>query len=261
MMLDDLMLVAPSRLATAMKLVSSLEPAGIGPLVEYVCHQQQNGELPPIDALLKSDHTLALGQLLFQGGPTHLTETSLKAKPFEFAKLHDGSDVQRGLWRAFMGRFVDAATQAGFNGDVGKGFAGAFGELHDNARLHSEAPQTAVMGYRWILGEFEMVVADCGIGVLESMRSHPDYGDLNDHGEALKVALSSGETRFGRGSGHGTGFDTVFRSLASLRGTLRFRSGDHSLELDGLSPSLINSSLRQRRHFQGFLASIICRPN
>jgi hypothetical protein len=211
--------------------------------------------------LLQSDHTFALGQLVAQAGPALLTDTSLKAKPFEFAKLHDGSPKQQGLWRAFIGRLIDGAMQAGFDGDAGKGFAGAFGELQDNACQHSQAPQTALVGYRWDEGEFEMVIADSGIGILASIRSHPDYRNLNDHGEALKVALSSGETRFGRGSGHGTGFDTVFRSLASLRGTLRFRSGDHSLELDGMSPNLINPSLRQRMHFQGFLASIICRPN
>jgi hypothetical protein len=105
-----------------------------------------------------------------------------------------------------------------------------------------------------------MVVADAGIGVLASLQTCPDYQHLAGHGEALNTALSSGETRHGRGSGHGAGFDTVFRGMASLQGSLRFRSGDHTLELNGVSPKLISPKLRQRQFFEGFAVSISCRP-
>jgi hypothetical protein len=104
-----------------------------------------------------------------------------------------------------------------------------------------------------------MMIADGGIGVLESLRSHPSYSHVQDYGGALRTALSSGETRFGRGSGHGTGFDTVFRNMASLKGFLRFRSGDHSLELTGISPRLVDAKLRQRAFVEGFQVSITCR--
>jgi hypothetical protein len=107
---------------------------------------------------------------------------------------------------------------------------------------------------------FEFIIADQGLGVLASLTTNPEYARLADHGQALQVALSSGESRHGHLTGRGTGFDTVFRSLAQLTGSLRFRSGDHSLEIDGSSPTLIGARIRQRASYRGLLVSIVCRP-
>jgi hypothetical protein len=127
-----------------------------------------------------------------------------------------------------------------------------------NGFEHSDRPQSSFVGYRWCSGEFEYVAADRGIGVLATLRQHPDYSDIHDMGTALRTALADGESRFGRQGTRGYGFHQVFLSLAQLNGFLRFRSGDQRLEIQGLGPDLAAARIAQAATYQGFLASIVC---
>ncbi len=159
----------------------------------------------------------------------------------------------------FQRRLQNAAEQAGFGRRVAPGLTGAFGEMADNAFRHSLRPLTAVAGYRWSEGIFEYVVADAGRGVLASLQSCHDYTDLQDSGDALRIALTEGESCLGRGAGRGRGFREVFLSLSNLNGCLRFRSGDHVLTIDGTSPDLSRAHLAQLGlEFDGFLVSVVC---
>lgn len=260
-LLDDLLLLPSPEVRKALSSAGPLRVVGIGPLVEYALHRRSGmASYPPVHEIVPSSVGERVNRTASGNGRFDLTNTSLEALPFEFAPLPDGTEVSGLMWRAFKNRLANAAVNAGFDKLTAKGLAGAFGELQDNARDHSDRPRTVITGYRWSTAEFEMIVGDAGIGVLASLRSHPDYQHVTEHGEALKTALSSGETRYGRGSGHGAGFDTVFRNIAGLQGSLRFRSGDNSLELDGVSARSIDSNLRQRQFFQGFAVSITCRP-
>jgi hypothetical protein len=259
-LVDDILLLPPNRVRSVLATIPRLSVECLGPLVEYAFHQRRLQDvLPPIDTLVTDSRTGGLHGVMANGSTS--IGTSLKPCGHEFNSPNNESPNGQLYWRAFVHRLKFAAEHAGFDGSTASGLAGAFGELLDNARIHSMKLESVVVGYRWCQGEFEMVVADAGVGVLESLRSHPDYRTISDYGEALKTALSSGETRFGRGSGHGTGFDTVFRNIASLSGSLRFRSGDHSLELDGTGLTLLNSKLKQRMYFQGFMISVVCRTN
>ena len=47
--------------------------------------------------------------------------------------------------------------------------------------------------------------------------TNPEYVYLRDAGEALKVAVEDGNSRFGRASGNGYGIGQVFRALANHR--------------------------------------------
>ena len=46
--------------------------------------------------------------------------------------------------------------------------------------------------------------------------------------------------------------------IANLNGSLRFRSGDHALVIDGHNPSLVPARLWQKPKIGGFLASVKC---
>jgi hypothetical protein len=72
----------------------------------------------------------------------------------------------------------------------------------------------------------------------------------------MEAALTEGTSRFGSESGHGYGFRPLFVGLANLKGSLRFRSGDHALLMDGTSPSLTTAQLAQKPPIDGFFASI-----
>ena len=91
---------------------------------------------------------------------------------------------------------------------------------------------------------------------MESLQRSATYASLEDHGKALEEALKDGTSRFGNDGGHGYGFRPIFIGLTNLKGSLRFRSGDHALLMDGTSPNLTTAKLAQKPNIDGFFASI-----
>jgi anti-sigma regulatory factor (Ser/Thr protein kinase) len=151
-----------------------------------------------------------------------------------------------------------AAEAAGFSNNTAAQFGAAVIELKDNVADHSMAIETGVLyfcaGHRW----FEFGVTDRGQGVLASLRTFPDYAGLANHGDALRLAVSEGGTRYGPGSRHGYGFRPIFPGLAGYRGYLRWRSGDHALVIDGRNPIESSGELLQKPMFDGLTLSLRC---
>ena len=162
------------------------------------------------------------------------------------------------MWTGFCLSAQQAATRAGFPKRIAAQLVAAIGELHSNIYEHSEAPGTGLVAYRARPCQFEFTVSDSGIGVLKSLRTGPDYAALRDYGEALRLTLASGISRFGSNSHRGHGFRPLFVGLANLNGALRFRSGDHALLIDGRNPSLTTARPAQKPDLQGFCVSVIC---
>lgn len=161
-------------------------------------------------------------------------------------------------WIRFGLAAQQAATNAGFQRKIAAQLTAAIGEFHSNVYEHSDASDTGIVAFHARPGRFEFVVSDRGIGVLQSLRSGPDYPNLTDHGEALRLTLTDGVSRFGANSGRGRGFRPLFIGLANLNGALRFRSGDHALLIDGRGPSLMMARPAQKAILQGFLVSVSC---
>ena len=82
-----------------------------------------------------------------------------------------------------------------------------------------------------------------GVGVLATLRGAPEYRGLSDHGEALRLTLTEGASRFGFQEGRGYGFRPLFAGLANRQGALRFRSGNATLRIDGTSPNLVSAQI------------------
>lgn len=135
----------------------------------------------------------------------------------------------------------------------------ALGELIGNISDHSEAAATGFVAFSADDRLFEFVVADRGIGVLESLRKSPVHIALSDQGAALSAMVQSGVSRFGSGTGHGNGFRPIFERLADMQGYLRFRSGDYALTLDGRFGDRLNLQLSQKPVLMGFFAAVVCR--
>lgn len=152
-----------------------------------------------------------------------------------------------------------AREVAGLPGNTSGQLAAAMKELENNIHEHSDAPATGILAFRAGRGTFEFVVADRGIGILASLRHNRKFRALADHGKALESALSDGTSRFGSNSGRGYGFRPIFIGLVNLHGSLRFRSGDHALLMDGTSPKLTTAQLAQKPTIDGFFASICCK--
>jgi len=140
-----------------------------------------------------------------------------------------------------------------------RGLIAAMMELEDNIHLHSQRWHDGVVGFRGTAADFEFVVADSGIGILQSLRASPAYQHLVGAGEAIQVALQDGNSRLNHEMpGHGYGFRDLFVGLANLNGYLRFRSDDHAFVIDGMSPSLMQGKLWQQARLQGLVASVVC---
>lgn len=161
-------------------------------------------------------------------------------------------------WISFGMVVQQAATRIGFARQVAAQLAAAVGELYSNIYEHSQAPETGIIAFRAHSDRFEFVVTDYGIGALESLRTAKEYEKLRDHGEALRLALADGVSRYGPDSGRGHGFRPLFIGLANLNGSLRFRSGDHALLINGQNPTLMTAQPAQKPSLKGLFISVSC---
>lgn len=161
-------------------------------------------------------------------------------------------------WASFRVEAHKAVLSAGFASQTAARLIGAMGEILDNVTEHSQAATTGLVAFDARSGSFEFAVADIGVGALASLKTNAEYAHLRDDGDALQCALTDGESRFGRAAGRGTGFSQLFKSLATLNASLRFRSGDHALTIEGKSPTLINALVAKKPRAVGFFTSVRC---
>jgi hypothetical protein len=254
-LLEDVMLLPPSKYE---EIVGRATVLRIGPLVEYAFHHY---EVAPATLRSRTDNQVVDSLLrVLTERMRSKADTSMKARPVEFFRSPQSPEgVEDPNWIAFCMRLIDAGVRAGLPKQFSQGLAGTFEEMTGNLLEHSERPESGVVGYAWRPGEFEYVVADAGIGVLDSLRQHQDYSWMADSGEALETAVCDGESRHGRRQLRGTGFHNLIYNIARRNSYLRFRSGDHSYTLDG-TKSLPVKQLQHCAPFQGFLIAVVCRP-
>ena len=232
----------------------------LGPVVEF-CLQQSavKDAVADLSELVQTDVVKEIRRGLSSSSSLATAGTSLTPLALESLQIsaNDGVFVVP-QWIAYSKRLQAAAKQAGFATGVTAQFVGAFIELVDNAITHGGTPNTILTAYSVQPGQFSYCVADNGVGILNSLRRCSHYSELNDYCSALETAVQDGESRLRNQPGRGRGFRQVQLSLASLSGSLRFRSGDYALELNGRNLTYISARLSQKAFLQGFAASISC---
>ncbi|HWK38915.1 MAG TPA: hypothetical protein VNR88_08370 [Hyphomicrobium sp.] len=169
----------------------------------------------------------------------------------------EADDVQR---NRFLFAARTAAETSGLVKPVAQSLTAALREMESNIHEHSDASSTGILAFQARPSAFEFVAADCGLGILATLREDEEFADLTDHGLAIHAALQENVSRYGRMSGHGNGFRDLFLGLAHLNADLRFRSGDHALLITGPQPELKTARLAQKAPFKGFLAAVRCQP-
>ncbi|MGJ5044160.1 ATP-binding protein [Bradyrhizobium sp. HKCCYLRH1062] len=227
----------------------------LGPLIEMV-QLARSGLLPPPGS----------APWLHQNGTEAILHAAVGGSQRWTTPYGDGSGFLRcdvlqtepKRWTSFQLEAHKAALAAGFASQAVSRLMGAMGEIVDNVLEHSEAAPTGFVVFGSRAGVFEFVVADDGVGVLASLRSSPEYAHLADEGDALQCALTDGESRHGKAAKRGTGFSTLFRSLVNMNASLRFRSGDHALSMQGTSPTLVTAHVARKPHASGFMTSVRC---
>jgi anti-sigma regulatory factor (Ser/Thr protein kinase) len=225
---DDLAFAADrGRLADGVPSSVRLSARELGPFLE-LSHLAEDGLIPSpqtgawlaLNSMTSLNHAMAEGRRQWMCRET---------RSIGFLRTEQQPPADTTAWTAFGLAAQKAAVAAGFSNTVAGQLVGALVAMQSNIYEHSEASQSGLLAFRAVAGVFEFVVADRGIGVLESLRSGVAHAGLIDHGTALEVTLTEGCSRFGDGIGRGMGFRPLFVGLANLRGELRFRSGDHAL--------------------------------
>jgi len=253
-LLEDVMYLEEER---RNEIIATTDINRIGPLVEYAYHDYDNFEnkVAPVaggDEVLSLVRTLQLNGIHSMGN-----QTSLHPRQVEFMRGPQSErEFEDARWVAFCKRWENAGREAGLAKGFTAGLTRAIQEMVSNVFEHCEHSETSLVGYKWKPSEAEFIVADSGIGVLESLRSNPHYDFLRDSGRALDVALRDGESRFGKDMGRGFGFRDLLYNIASRRCYLRFRSGDHCLTIDGTG-QYITKIIKQCPNLRGFLISIV----
>ena len=169
-------------------------------------------------------------------------------------------DTSHTGWLSFLAMLGHAAPAAGLSKALASQLTGVVKEMEDNVHLHSRQPSTGLVAFMARPGLFEFVVLDRGIGVLASLREAQEFATVPDHGTALQLAVSDGRSRYGTGSGHGLGFSDLTVGVANSNALVRFRSGDHLLELDGRGHGTIGTRCVQRAAGSGFLIAVQVVP-
>lgn len=176
-----------------------------------------------------------------------------------FFRLQPTTDWEETRWIKFCLDVRRACIASNFPTKIAAQFLGALGELRSNIYEHSNDTQSGLIAYQQRYKRIDFVVADDGIGLLNSLKTNSLYGNLDNYGDALELALTEGCSRFGNNVGRGYGFRPLFVGLANLHGKLRFRSGDHALIIDGDPPSLMNAQKAQKTFMPGFFISLSCK--
>ena len=227
----------------------------LGPVFE-LGRLSVSGLLPPPTRAnwLTLDDAASLGAALHQGRMTWVC----RDRHLGFLRLRPSPPDDETEEIAFKLEAQRAAIAVGFPRRLAAQLVGAFEEIQGNVYEHSGAPASGLAAYRATARRFEFVVSDGGIGVLASLRTCPEHGALADHGEALRLMLTEGVSRYGKAAKRGMGFRPLFIGLANLKGGLRFRSGDQALTIDGVNPGSIPAQIWEKVPSSGFVASVCC---
>jgi hypothetical protein len=247
--------------------VAGLKACTLPGLLEYSCLRLAGGDdsVPDLpQRITASDLGQALQAIpsslgLGSGGPQQHPQRRLDPRPAEFLALRTEADLRGEGWDLFAGRFEASARSVGFPFDAAARLQMALYEMTENAVIHAEAPEVLV-GFHASQGKALFCVADVGIGVLASLRKNTAFSGLKLHNEAIRAALQDGATsRCSEEGGGGFGFRQVFTALADQWGSLRFRSGEGCVTMEGTDCDANQGSITHPPALPGFQVSICCR--
>jgi hypothetical protein len=170
----------------------------------------------------------------------------------------DFGDDEETRWTGFGLKADKAMQAAGLPAGLAGQLVGATKELHSNVYEHSEKSGTGLVAFAVHQDMAEFIVADSGVGVLASLRSNPAHALVEKDGEALRLALQPGVSRYAGEPLRGHGFDLMFTGLLNRNSKLRFRSGTAAVTIDGCGQGNPVPVIRERPAMEGFLIAVEC---
>ena len=104
--------------------------------------------------------------------------------------------------------------------------------------------------------QLEVIVADEGRGVLNSLKRSPRFKHLSSDIGAMEVFTDEGVTSRFEEPGRGLGFRELPRVVGDNHGYARFHSGEGRLNIDGRSVDATYKVPEQVSHYKGLFSSL-----
>ena len=255
-LVDDLAFASQSGNARLDSFLASATLDALGPMIEYSWHRRSMA-LPSL--AIAQATPLSQSFLDFVSGPKRGVGSLNDGRTTDFIRVPASIEgFASPAWIAFQSRMKFAAEKHGFGRQQAAGVVGALAEMASNAFEHSHRPESAIAAYHSNSSAFEFCIADAGIGAIASLRLGDEFQHIHDTGEALKLCISDGVSRFGRDALRGAGFGQLFSRLTDLRARVRIRSDDQVIDLRGDVPGQASAFPAGRTPVRGFLVSAQC---
>lgn len=161
----------------------------------------------------------------------------------------DSESLMLADYHPFESRFTKALSVNGFK-QKAEAFAGVLREMADNVVQHSNlngADPQGLVGYHVTTGRFSMSIGDTGSGVLNSLKTNPEWEHLTSSTDALLAVVHQGASRRPF-MGRGEGFAQLFKSILDHNGEVELRSLDGRVTL--------KPSARGRHAVEGLIGSL-----
>jgi hypothetical protein len=189
-----------------------------------------------VSSLLQSHQVLSLA-IDALDGVASVVPSEYDAPPVEVQPAPRSLDTVE--WSLFGQRLKRSLERiGGFDGKRALALSKVMSELADNVIVHSSglgAPAArAVVGYAIGPGQMAISIGDLGRGVLASLSENPTWRyKVPDSRTAIMAAVLEHASRRSPMGADGLGLHEVQKSVVDLDGSLRFRSGDAVLTLEG----------------------------
>lgn len=143
----------------------------------------------------------------------------------------EGTDSDEDVKHAFLLELRKRLGDEGVAIPSAQAIVGATGEMVDNIWQHAGPGLNAIAAYQIQAKSLWISIGDCGRGMLATYETHDDVKTAQD---ALRAAVREHRSSTGD-AGRGQGFRKLLAVLSSMDASLRVRTGDASLETEGLA--------------------------
>lgn len=201
----------------------------LGPLAELLIFRRRS---TTADVAVKMRNMGALGEAFRKASKgsrwTYAPAPGVGVLRFQHGSLQDDEELVK---HQFVLGLLQGAKAATMPAQSAQALAGAAGELIDNVEQHAGPGQDALAAFQVRPGSMWIVVGDAGQGMLPTYNKFDDVSTTQD---ALRAAVIEHRSSTGD-SQRGLGFKDLMHALRSLDASLRVRTGDASLELEGMA--------------------------
>lgn len=143
----------------------------------------------------------------------------------------EGADSDEDVKHAFLLELRKRLDDESVAAPSAQAIVGATGEMVDNIWQHAGPGQDAIAAFQIQAKSLWISIGDCGRGMLATYATHDDVKTTHD---ALRAAVREHRSST-RQPGRGQGFRKLLDVLSSMDASLRVRTGDASLETEGLA--------------------------